>query len=331
MTYYLGKREIDWEEVSQEAFEHLISLVDGDMPRVGIVFPTMPQVLNVRYYEPQFLEKLVEKFEVREPYEVAPELVFVRHNEEKFGFSLPSKHYGYVEQGANRSIVFAGSFGMFKSTISGFASLQVADAGYLPAHSSVLSIGEKGVLLVGGSGAGKTTTLIKLVSRALRKKETVRVLTDDWSVLDWQDGCLYAQAFDPSISLRQKDLDFNTDALLHNRESLVEQIAQKGKISLSPNELFGTDIGARKIRIDTIVILKPVVGEAEVQKIDQLEFATAAVETAYHYPYVQETQKELHRQAWAQIYGRVPTASFFTRGFGENPQSLEALWRVFHE
>ena len=331
MTYYLGNREIDWEEVSQERFEHLMNLVDGDMPRVGIVFPTMPQTLNVRYYEPQFLEKLLEKFELRAPHAMAPELVFVRHNEEKFGFSLPSKHYGYVERNGNRCVVFAGSFGMFKSTISGFASRQVADIGYLPAHSSVLSIGEKGVLFIGGSGAGKTTTLIKLVSRAIKERKIVRVLTDDWSVLSWHNGHLYAEAFDPSISLRQKDLDFHPDALLHNRESLVEQIAQKGKISLSPNELFGADIGTAKIRIDAIVMLKPAAGKPEIHEIDQLEFATAAVETAYHYPYVQETEKELHRRVWAQIHGRISTSSFFTRSFGEHPQSLESVWEVFHE
>lgn len=331
MAYYLGNREIDWEEVSQERFQHLMNLIEGDMPRVGIVFPTMPQALNVRYYEPQFLEKLLEKFEVRAPYERAPELVFVRHDEERFGFSLPSKHYGYVEKGGDHCMVFAGSFGMFKSTISGFASRQVADAGYLPAHSSVLSIGGKGVLFIGGSGAGKTTTLIKLVSRALKEKQVVRVLTDDWSVLSWDNGQLYAEAFDPSISLRQKDLDFHPDALLHGRESLIEQIAQKGKISLSPNELFGTDIEADKIRIDAIVMLKPAAGEPEIHEIDRLEFATTAVETAYHYPYVQEREKELHRRAWAQIHGRIPTSSFFTRGFGEHPQSLEDVWEVFHE
>lgn len=326
-----GEKEIAWKMLPQEQFKELFRrAVGGDiLEKHGISFPAIDFGLNVSYDNTGFEPLLREKFGLRLPYSGGPSLTFIR-DYGRLGFELPYKHYGYVSDVADEALVFASSFGMFKSTISGYASLFMDSRGYVPAHASVLSARGRGLLLTGGSAAGKTTTLLNLVDWLLEAGESVGVLTDDWAIVAEKESRYVAEAFDPSVSLRQKNLDENPHLHFHRHEDIQRMVAAQKKVSRSPEDLYGRPIGAEQVTLDAVILLLPEEGDGKLHSVDIGSFARQVVDAAYHYPYVNADQIGRHEAFWVKLAQKVPVFSFATRGFDGPSQSIDALKELIH-
>jgi len=328
----IGEKEIAWELLPRGRFEDFFrKAVGGDvLEKHGISFPTIGFGLNVSYDNPGFEPLLREKFGLCLPYDNAPHLTFVRDCG-RLGFELPHKHCGYVSDTMDEALVLASSFGLFKSVISGYASLSMESYGYVPAHASVLSAGGKGLLLTGGSAAGKTTTLLNLVDWLLMSGGPVGVLTDDWAIIAERDGGYVAESFDPSVSLRQKNLDENQHLRFHYHENIQQTILMQKKISRSPRDLYGRPIGVEQVSLDAVILLLPEEGDGNLYPMDVDIFAKKVVDAAYHYPYVSADQVKQHETFWMRLAQRVPVFSFSTRGHGDPSQSIDALKELIYD
>lgn len=327
----IGEKEIAWELLPQEQFRELFRRAVGGetLEKHGISFPAIGFGLNVSYDDPGFEPLLREKFGLRIPYNSAPHLTFVR-DYGRLGFELPYKHYGYVSDTMDEALVFASSFGMFKSTISGYASLFMESHGYVPAHASVLSASGKGLLLTGGSAAGKTTTLLNLVDWLLVSGDPVGVLTDDWAIIAERGDGYIAKSFDPSVSLRQKNLDENQHLRFHCHENIQRTVITQKKVSRSPDDLYGRPIGVERADVDVVILLLPEEGDGRLHRVDSSKFAKKVVDAAYHYPYVSADQIQRHEAFWVTLAQKIPIYSFSTRGNGDPSQSIDALKELIH-
>ncbi len=67
----------------------------------------------------------------------------------------------------------------------------VSEAGYL--HANALALGEKGLLLRGRSGAGKSALTLALIARVAAQGDFARLVGDDRVRLEAQDGRLVAR------------------------------------------------------------------------------------------------------------------------------------------
>lgn len=323
-----GDIEIKWEMLSKEAFDSLQEKVASeDLISSGLKFPTQKLPLNVSYENKDFKNQLQEKFSVVKKHAGAPNLYFIKYDR-KYGVDLPFTHYGYVAPDWSNAIVFAESFGIFKSVISGFSSALLDSNGYIPAHASVLQVNDRGILFVGGSGAGKTTTLLNLIEPLRTQGINFGVLTDDWAVIKVSSGNIIAETFDPSISLRQRNLDENPDAIFYHHDSIVRSINERVKISLSPHDLYGIQADREMVIIDLIILLDPQEGENILRKISADTLAESATRAAYHYPYVNSSQINRHKKLWRKISQLVPVYSFYTRSINKTFQDLSVIQKA---
>lgn len=310
-----AEKEIAWEGIFKESFDEIYrqAVHVESLEKWGIVFPSMKTTLNVCYDNPGFRDLLKEKFELRKPYADAARLTFVR-DDGRLAYRLPYRHYGYVSRESRDCLVFAASFGIFKSTISGYASYLDESENCIPAHASVLSVDGKGILLTGGSAAGKTTTLLNLVAHFRGKGSEVRVLTDDWAIIKRVSDRYVAMSYDPSISLRQRNLDENPHLRFNQHAELCARISRQKKVSLCPDDLYGESTVASTVPLDAIVVLVPNEGRDDVF-CDRSVLSEAAIDAAYHYPYISPSQEFMHKGLWLDMLNRLPVKIFHTRGY----------------
>ena len=310
----VGEKEILWEKIPNLRLEFILDKIRGSRQLFssGVEFYNQPLKINIQYDNAGFDQLLEEKFKLSQAHDNVPCLTFVK-NAEAIGLTLPYYQYGYISEDRRNAIVFASSFGVFKSVISGFASFCLDDAGYVPVHGSVLVANSKGIILTGGTLAGKTTVLLNLVELLIKSGSTVKILTDDWAVVSKQSQGYVAQTFDPSISLKEKDLVENPHLLFFRHNELVESIRRKVKVSIRPENLYGMPIGAGSIRIDAVILLKPEIGSDKLQLIDKDEFISEVIDAAYHYPYVSGDQIGRHREFWKGVVSELDVFSFATR------------------
>lgn len=319
------EKEIAWEGVSKERFNEIyLQAAHGEqLERWGIIFPSMNTTLNVYYDNPGFRDLLREKFELRELYVDAARFTFV-NDDGRLTYKLPYRHYGYVSQDSKDCLVFASSFGIFKSAISGYASYIDETEDCFPAHASVLSVDGKGILLTGGSATGKTTTLLNLVAYFRSQGREVRVLTDDWAIIKKISSGYMAMAYDPSVSLRQRNLDENPNLIFHHHDDLRERISKQKKVSLCPDDLYGEPTVTSNVTINVVVVLVPNEGRDGAFCPSSI-LAEAAVDAAYHYPYISPSQEFMHKGLWVDMLEMLPVQIFHTRGYPNASISSQRL------
>lgn len=322
------EKEIFWEKISNLRFNFILDKIrkSRQIFSLGVGFYNQPLKINVQYDNAGFGQLLEEKFKLSKTHDNVPSLVFVK-NAESIGLELPYYQYGYISEDKRNAIVFAASFGVFKSVISGFASFCLDDAGYVPVHGSVLAANSKGIILTGGTSAGKTTALLNLVELLIKSNSVTKILTDDWAVVSKQDQGYVAQTFDPSISLKEKDVVENPHLRFFSHDDLVESIRRKVKVSIRPENLYGMSIGTGSIGIDTVVLLKPEIGPGKLQHIDKDEFIAEVIDAAYHYPYISDEQIERHRKFWKGVVSELDVFSFATRPKSGKFQSMDDIRR----
>jgi hypothetical protein len=304
--------EIAWQSVSPEKMHELSRAHSSAESRThGILFPTMPDsCLNVTYADASFFSRLNEKFLVSEQLPDAPSLTFVSESSQRSDDEIAQ---GYVTSDRRDALVVGEGFGLFKSAISGFASYQCLDENLVPAHAAALSINGVGALILGGSCAGKTTTSLLLTGLAQARKLPFQLLADDWVVVQQANGRLIAKSFDPSISLQTQDMLLASDTHFEIPEPLKERMASGAKISVKPGDIFGKSVGVDEIVVDLVIVLHPYPGPEIYQAINSTTFASAAVDSAYHFPYTNADVVDAHIAFWRAAFEQIRVVSFATR------------------
>jgi len=325
----VGEKEIIWEKVSRYRFRQLL---DCSVKRVslkisGLSFKTHALKINIAYDNLDFEALLKEKFFISDAFMDVPTLHFVKYDPD-FGFKLPYKHYGYISEENEDVIVFASSFGVFKSVISGYASFFTAKDGYVPVHGGVIAVNGRGLILAGGTSAGKTTSILRLVDSLRRDIDDIKILTDDWAILKKEGSAYVVKTFDPSISLRENNLIENPHMRFHNHDDLVKSIREKVKVSIEPDKLYGSMMMTNVVHLNSVVLLRPEAGPNKLQIIEKSSFASEIIDTAYHYPYIYDSQIKEHQFFWENVANDLQVFSFSTRNSNGGFQNLDAIRRL---
>ncbi len=325
------EKEIEWGLVDSDVFDDILRRSSRSMSLMSnrISFSNFLMKMEVTYDNPVYRDLLAEKFSVMGDgfLQELPRMYFLQY-QEAFGFKLPFRNFGFVDN-ANQSrvIVFAPSFGVFKSVISGFASFRYESDDYYPIHASVMSVDGKGVAFIGGSMAGKTTTLINIAQRMREKGRNIQILADDWCMVKWQGAGkgLVAETFDPSVSFRKRDLDENPHIVFPCHDWLLQQFQARDKISLPPSVLYGSNSNTNAVKIDYLVLMEPFPGPCILrQEMDEV-IARKIIHAAYHYPYVTDVQRDRHVAFWCDMQKRVETYCFNTRSESGGQQMLDPI------
>lgn len=303
---YSGKTEIVWQTVSPAVIDKVSDELDFIKSVYhGVSFFHHDTVFhNLRYEDAAFYDALAEKFTLSEAHEGKAELAFLNRPRSS---NLAS---GYITEDHQRALVVGEGFGLFKSAVSGFASLQVEPAGYVPAHAAALSLNGKGILFAGGSRGGKTTALFNVAIQAHLQGVDVKILCDDWLIVRPSDGRLVASTFDPSISLTLSDLDRAISLDRIDKSDLLERLKTRSKISVPPSFVFGPQVQTREISIDAIVIINPSAGLDKLEPCGSGGIADFLISSAYHFPYVSDQLRDRHRKFWTAWADRVPVHEY---------------------
>lgn len=324
-------KEILWEKISQSRFSSILEAIGRryvELISRGIHFETRNLRFNLKYGDRNFDALLAEKFNITDCCHCNVSCLYFIHHDGSFGFELPYRNYGYIDAKEKHAIVFADSFGIFKSVISGFASFLLQNLGYKPSHASVLVTEKQGVIFSGGYMAGKTTTLINLVDYLLKDNMQVGILTDDWAVLSKKHGKYIAETFDHSVSFNEKTVQENRHITFCRSNKIKELIGRQTKFSITPEQLSSSIRKTTEAEINKVVILDPHPGKSELQKITNKEFAQEMIDAAYHYPYIRQGQIYRHYNFWLELAKEIQVFKFATRSASGHFQNLEPLWRL---
>lgn len=321
-------KEILWDRISKERINKLKKDIAGNY-RAGIYFKDFNLKINITYDKKEYEEYLLEKFELAPPYQGEPEVYFTL-KDDLTQVDMPSRHYGMVcdSEEVIEAIVVTSSYGVIKSTISGFATFLVSSQGFTPAHAAVVRLGNKSILLAGPSGAGKTTTLLHLGDYAFSRKINYSVQTDDWCVLRKnKNGKLESKTFDPSISMKPKTLESTGKLFFYQKNHISRMLSTRKKVSFSPKVLFGENSLLEITEIDMIIALLPTAGKEKLTKIDGKLFGEYMVSSAYHAPYLDKKQISKDLFFWEMVHSNFPTYGFATRPIIGETQSLDCLFK----
>ncbi len=130
----------------------------------------------------------------------------------------------------------------------------------------------------------------------------VDVLADDWVVLREEGGKFVATSFDPSISLKERDLNPPLVSLLRDHADIRGRIDAAGKASMRPALMFKSVQDARRIAIHTAIVLTPFSQHQEISEPTSTELANAAIDSAYHFPYLDAGMIQAHKLAWIRLW-----------------------------
>jgi hypothetical protein len=119
----------------------------------------------------------------------------------RFGVDLRTPFAGCYDPGSG-SCLFLGdlSLGLLRSVLHGLACRAYLAGGYNPAHGALADLGAGAVLLAGTHGAGKSTTLIRLMAR-VPPDQRIAIWTDDWAVYRAEAGRIVGMPLDRRIEL----------------------------------------------------------------------------------------------------------------------------------
>ncbi|MFH1822734.1 MAG: hypothetical protein ABH830_03460 [Patescibacteria group bacterium] len=324
-------KEIYWEEIPYGKILLLEKRIrkETSLNEFGINF-TEPNIkLLVEYDNLNFYELLDQKFSICKANDCVPMRLICISCQTALNLQIPYPNYGYVADNRKLVIIFAKSFGVFKSVISGVASLYLENESYSPMHASVISTNTTGVAFAGGCSAGKTTTLLNVADSILRINLECRILTDDWAILRKSGSHYIAHSFDRSISVTKKTLAENEHLVKIQRHELLQKLKTSKKISMLPSKMFNAKVDAMEVKIDTIIILNPTLGGNSLQKISAKDFIDVMINSAYHYPYINKDQIAHHREFWQKVFNKVRTFMFYTRNSDDSLQRFDSILQLF--
>lgn len=164
-----------------------------------------------------------------------------------------SKGYVYYSNTEIIAFVFGYSFGYLKTVISGLVSLYLRKFNFFPIHGAVFSIDDKSVLIIGSSGAGKSYSLIQSLSKYGQNRK-VKVLTDDWAFLKYENKSLVAKVIDNSVSIEKKYLE-QVKHLLADYDLSLIRFLNRNKSSFSKKDFNDIEF-VNEIEINEVYILE---------------------------------------------------------------------------
>jgi hypothetical protein len=222
------------------------------------------------------------------------------------------------------------SYAIVKVTVRGVCSAVRSDA-ELYAHGCAFEVTHRasgevhGVLLIGSSGAGKTT----LVSALMGDPEyRVRIVNDDWGVIDLADATAHFTG-ERALHMKARSvLSFAPEA-----RGALSTIPTEGssdpddpgmRVLIEPATVFGYDSLADDVRLTDLVVLNRAAGDFGVTPDNPL----AALETGAYSAYYQraepffngslildsDTARDRERHAFAALLTRVRTSWLWNQG-----------------
>jgi len=199
------------------------------------------------------------------------------------------------------------NLGGLRSSIFGIISF--FDKKY-PAHAASLSIGNYGVLLIGGHGAGKTTGFMALLNEF---SETSSYLTDDWCSCDLIDNKLVMTTPTTGLHVVDDQPIINLLANMANPAKLPLPLGD-GKIFI-PHSLLSQRHTSSIKSIDLVIIINtcPTNFAGHMEHVDIREVAETIIETATHYPYSCDRQKQDHTDFWIRALSKTDCYIFYNK------------------
>ncbi len=239
-----------------------------------------------------------------------------------FGFDnskIDTDCFGLYDPVEKTALIVGGlGYGLLKSVLYGMASLNSEEMGYYPSHGVVIQINGKGKLLVGHHGAGKTTTLLKLMHHTSEKG--CKILTDDWGLFRNENNIILASTLEDKIS-------FKEGFVSEFPELKLKEIFKKNKIDgipkvyINPKEMYGEDSFVETSIVDSIILLDQRNSQQLIRKANKREVIELLTESAYHMPDAQKDVRDRQIAFWEQASSNCNLVSLDTR-FKSNKEAI---------
>jgi hypothetical protein len=187
-----------------------------------------------------------------------------------------------LKDSALADFLLAYSFGLVKSLVNGLVSF--AEPNGVGCHGAVFELDGKGVALLGGTGSGKSTHALHF----LLSNESSILITDDWSIVHYQESDFIATALEQQFFARRAQIEellkYHPHAIqIEERRTLVDS---GSRIDLDLRSILGQNRFAKQIRLDVVVcIIKTRDGKPEAREMEEAEFINFAIMTSPHIPF----------------------------------------------
>ncbi len=291
IDYEKLENEIGWLQLGDRVFDDLWSRT----AELSLIWTTLGlpsgRSIVLGFDRPGYLPVLSEKFDLSVSNETLvneSHLLYVESIpgvEVRQAFSTP----GFISSSADRCLVVGDGPGKLKSLISSCSGYFFQRESHLPLHAAVLLAWGRGVALVGGRGAGKTTNTFAL---ATKYPGEVSPLCDDWTSVHFGAGRMRAVAEDRSVSFTESIL------ATYDVPSPLPNSSTHAKRSAAPELLFPAASELRHVDLDVFVGLIPVCAEGRLSQVPADVMAEHILQSAYHYPYVDAELASTHKEAW---------------------------------
>ncbi|MCH8518911.1 hypothetical protein LAT59_04080 [Candidatus Gracilibacteria bacterium] len=256
--------------------------------------------LEVYFNDESLYELLEEKFLVRKSGAGTNTKGKIYFNSKKL-----ERAYGIFDDITNEAYIEGDGFGIFKSAISGLATLLgCQDNGILPVHGSAIysdSIG--GVSLIGAHRVGKTTGLLN-IAHILGEGN---IISDDWLQAQIGEKSMSVSTTDNSISLSTRTVQENPHIPQLNTSKVLGDVKRR-KTSYKPSDLLGSRFieTTSEIEINSIILLVTGVKDAvTILGNDITNVPSFITGATYHFPYYTVSIRERHKGIWQSGLERI--------------------------
>ncbi len=176
----------------------------------------------------------------------------------------PPKHYGlssldgmarwWCEDGRELWCFGTESYTVLKVSVRGICSAVCSDS-TLFAHGCTFELQRKnnsvGVLLMGASGAGKTTLMASLLSTP---DVTARVVNDDWGSVCLETGLARATG-ESQLHMKWRSVQAFQPRLSENTVSYIERSNDRPAVLIPPHRVFGVNCLTEQVKVSHAIVL----------------------------------------------------------------------------
>ncbi len=323
-----GYREVLWSKPSP-ATTNLFALLTHNISliRKTVNFPEIGVQVAAYTSRQAFADSTDVVFELANDTSEDGSIFFLDADERAYGAAgiphpLPGTHLGVYDQNARSAFVVGGGFGLYKSVVVGLASIIGARRRYHAAHASCCSVNGTGIMMTGGHRAGKTTSLLHLL-HARSPNDEIKVLTDDWLLLQEETGRAYA--LDKTISFSQSFCDEFPHLGLSGDFAGFEARGLK-KVYARPDEIYGVGTSIRSLGVDTVVLLLPERRKTLLKDVSVPTAVENIMANTYHMPDCEDEVEEHRRTFWNEFLAKRRILSFDTRHLSSPEESYYQLY-----
>ncbi len=286
-------RETTWLSVTNEIIEQMAPQMIGEKSKY--VDFSIPKVLraNVRVYANSnlYLNYLGDNFPKPDRSEATPSITLYYDSNsldaiKKIFPNLPNIEtpcIGLFDETNNTGLITGlDEYGLLTSTVIGMHSRVLFKNNWNPIHGAAVQFENKGLLLIGHHGAGKSTALLNLIHRS-KNRMKIGILTDDWSVARREGSSIKLQSIESKMSFSEKLVRENPELGLAD---LYEQYAKTGigKLWIDIDQVFGKGIHIQETELKMLLIFSSHPDKELISNIAVSDVADLLVDSAYHMP-----------------------------------------------